>query len=103
MMRHKINPGQMSFKRWGLISGLVAACLFLGLALAAGEQIPRQVIDSSGGRVSAGNVQLRAAIGQPVAGPVSNGNLALCSGFLCGPTGGASSGSNSVYLPLIIK
>ncbi len=97
-MRQKINSGQMRFKRWSLLGYLVVACLFLGVVLAAGEQIPRQVIVSSGGQVSAGNVQLQSAIGQPLAGSVSNGNLALCSGFLW-----CATDDTSVYLPLIVK
>jgi hypothetical protein len=90
-------------KRWALLSGLVAACLFLGVALASGEQLPRQVIDSGGGQISGGEVRLHSVIGQPVAGPVSSGGLGLCSGFLCGSTGGAAPGAYGVYLPLVVK
>ena len=103
MMKRKINLRYLRFKRRALIGGLVAAFLFLGVALAAGEQLPRQVIDSGGGQVSAGNVRLVAAIGQPVAGSVSGGNVGVCSGFLCGSGGGQAPGQNNVYLPLVVK
>lgn len=102
-MPRKLNRHQLNCKRWALIIGLIAAFLFLGVALAAGEQLPHQVIDSGGGPVSAGNVRLQSAIGQPVAGPVSSTNLNLCSGFLCGSGGGQSPGAGGIYLPLVVK
>lgn len=103
MAGRNFNPQRMSLKRRALIGGLMATFLFLGAALAAGEQLPRYVTTGGGGPVNGGQVRLMAAIGQPVAGPVSSGNLGLCGGFLCGSGGGQSPGQNSVYLPLVVK
>ena len=90
-------------RRLGLIGGLVAGWLFLGVALAAGEIIPRNLMESSGGWVSNGSLRLHHAVGQPVAGTVSNGNLTLCSGLVCGSGVAAQESTFQIYLPLIVK
>ena len=67
----------------GAVGAAVALLALVVTALAAGEQLPRSLVGSGGGRVTTGTVTLRSAIAQPVAGAVRDG-VGLCSGFLCG-------------------
>jgi hypothetical protein len=64
---------------------LVISMLLAGTLLAAGESINRSAINSGGGSVNSGDVQLQASLGQPFAGTVSVGdNQSLCGGLFCG-------------------
>ncbi len=87
-----------------LIGAMVGVLLLTGIALAAGESLPRHAVSGGGDTVSAGNITLRNTIGQPIAGSVSNGG-SLCSGFICGQAASAptSGGDKFVYLPLVLK
>ena len=72
-----------------IIAGLILCLLLLtsGLVLAlAGERIDRFAVSNGGGQVEAQGLQLKSAIGQPVAGAVSIGpnTVGLCSGLICG-------------------
>jgi hypothetical protein len=95
--------------RYGLLIVLVTL-LLAGVALAAGETIPRSVVSSGGGALSSANIQLRAAVGQPSAGTVSS-TTTLCSGLLCGagapdtpdPDPQPGSPSDWLYLPLVVR
>jgi uncharacterized repeat protein (TIGR01451 family) len=78
----------------GLTIGLVALLVLVGVALAAGESIPRSQIGSGGGEISGGGLGLRTTIGQPFAGTVSNGPT-VCSGLLCGPQVPSSPGDTT--------
>lgn len=84
---------------------VVTALLVAGTALAAGERIPRSVVTGGGGAQSAASVQLRVAVGQPLAG-VSRSTVRLCSGLLCGAgvfdTPPDAPGS-MLYLPLVVR
>jgi hypothetical protein len=87
----------------GVLGGLAALLLAAGVALAAGETLPRSLVSSGGGQVSAGGLHLHSAIGQPLVGAVGDGP-ALCSGFLCGPGAPGASGGGEpffLYLPLV--
>jgi hypothetical protein len=67
-----------------VFSAMLAGLLLVGAVLAAGETIPRSAVTGGGGTLSAAGVNLRAVIGQPVAGAVG-ADPTLCSGLLCGP------------------
>lgn len=78
-----------------VLAGLMALLLSIGVALAAGEILPRSLMGSGGGQISGGGLRLRSAIGQPVAGAVSD-SFTLCSGFICGQEAPGSSGGDIV-------
>lgn len=85
-----------------LIGAMVGVLLLTAIVLAAGESLPRHVIGSGGSSIENG-ITLRNAIGQPIAGAVSNG-ITLCSGFVCGQSTSAPFDNNHfVYLPLVLK
>lgn len=100
-----MQPKQMTSIHRALI-GLLAGMLFAEMLFAAGETIPRSAVTGGGGAVSAGNVALRAAIGQPAAGAVGDAPT-LCSGIICGPGVSASppmpgpSPSEKLFLPIV--
>lgn len=85
---------------------VVAALLMAGTALAAGERIPRSAVTGGGGAQSTAGIQLRVAVGQPLAG-TSSGATRLCSGMLCGagvpdtPDPGVP--GTTLYLPLLAR
>lgn len=85
---------------------VLGVLLVAGTALAAGERIPRSVATSGGGAQSTATVQLRVAVGQPLAGTIS-GAARLCSGLICGagvpdtPDPGAP--GSALYLPLVVQ
>ena len=82
---------------------LMVGLLSVGLVAAGGDMLPRSLVSSGGGIVSQSGTTLQSAIGQPAVGAVENGNV-LCSGYLCGAEAPpVSGGSNSVYLPVIIR
>ncbi len=84
-----------------LILMLVLA-LFLaaaGVALANnGVELPRRVLGGGASDSAAGNVTLRATLGQPVVGVVSGGNVTLGQGFWLGAITG-----HNIYLPLVLR
>ncbi|MEZ4831205.1 MAG: hypothetical protein R2873_04235 [Caldilineaceae bacterium] len=62
--------------------GIVLSLLVVFVVSAAGESLQRSIVGSGGGKIEAGDLVLRSAIGQPVGGKVSSGQLALYAGFL---------------------
>ncbi|MFO7742675.1 MAG: hypothetical protein R6X31_10230 [Anaerolineae bacterium] len=63
---------------------LLAILVTTGVVLAAGPPIlSRSVIAGGGGRISAGDMTLRATIGQPMSGRFVAGSSDLCVGFWC--------------------
>jgi len=85
-----------------LILALVLALSLVvaGLALANGDLArPRWVLSGGASDSAAGNLTLRATLGQPVVGVVSGGDVTLGQGFW---HGGATPGYN-IYLPLVIR
>jgi len=84
-----------------LILALVLALILAaaGVALANGSLArPREVLGGGASDSAAGDVTLRATLGQPVVGIVSGGPVTLGQGFWRG----AASGYN-IYLPLVIR
>jgi hypothetical protein len=80
-----------------LILALVLALMVFGLALANNSvELPRWVLGGGASDSAAGNVTLRATLGQPVVGVVSGGDVTLGQGFWHGATSG-----HNIYLPLI--
>ena len=70
---------------YSLLLVVVLALLAFGVALAAGESMPRSLFSSGGGANSAGDIRSQGALGQPVAGAVSDGSsFSNCTGFWCG-------------------
>jgi plastocyanin len=69
-----------SLKR--VLVGILFSLLVVFVVSAAGESIPHSVVGSGGGQIAAGDLVLRSAIGQPVAGKVSNSTYTLYAGFL---------------------
>jgi hypothetical protein len=88
-----------------LILALVLA-LFLAAAGAAlangGVELPRWALGGGASDSAAGDVTLRATLGQPVVGAVSGsgsaGDVTLGQGFWHGATPGYN-----IYLPLVIR
>jgi hypothetical protein len=84
-----------------LILALVLA-LFLvvtGVALANGEAARlRWVLSGGASDCAAGDVTLRATLGQPVVGVVSGGDVTLGQGFWHG-----AAVEYQIYLPLILR
>ncbi len=81
---------------------VLSAVVLSAAALAAGEMLPRSLVSGGGGRASGGGLALHNAIGQPAAGPVSNGTVHLCSGYWCGAAA-PGSGAPTTYLPVVVK
>jgi hypothetical protein len=78
---------------------LVLSLVVAGLALANGVvELPRQVLGSGASDSTAGDVSLRATLGQPVVGVVSQGEVTLAQGFWYG---GAA--EHYVYVPLVVR
>jgi hypothetical protein len=81
---------------------ILALALFLvvaGAALADGSLArPRWVLSGGASDSAAGDVTLRATLGQPVVGVVSGGDVTLGQGFWCAATPGYE-----IYLPLVIR
>ena len=85
-----------------LILALVLALFMLatGVALANGSvELPRWALGGGVSDSAAGDVGLRATLGQPVVGVVSGGEVTLGQGFWLG--GGLPIGGNDVFLPLV--
>lgn len=92
---------QTAFPKWLGLLLLIGSLLLAARVLAAGEIISRHIIPGSGGtHLAAGDLILHGALGQPVAGPVSNTNYRLCSGFWCGA---APAQGGKIYLPVVIR
>ena len=66
--------------RTALFLLLFSIVIFTGVVFAAGELIPRFLVGSGGWLTSTQNLELRSAVGQPIAGTVGE-DLKLCSGF----------------------
>jgi hypothetical protein len=80
---------------------LVLSLVVAGLALASGGvERPRWVLGGGASDSVAGDIALRATLGQPVVGVVTSGggDVTLGQGFW----GGATPGYN-IYLPLVIR
>ena len=83
----------------------LALALFLaaaGVALANDAvELPRRVLGGGASDSAAGNITLRATLGQPVVGIVTSGggDVALGQGFWHG--GSLPEGGYDIYLPLV--
>ncbi len=75
-----------------------------GVAWAAGEQLSRSAVLAGGGKLESGGVVLQAAIGQPIAGIVMQGDTRLCSGILCGESGQLIPKDDfRIFMPVVLK
>lgn len=85
---------------YALLLALAIASLGIKLTLAnGGVELSRQVL--SGGATdasAAGDVSLRATLGQPLIGLSGNGAQQLCAGFWCG-----TAIEYTLYLPIILR
>jgi hypothetical protein len=84
-----------------LILALVLALILAvaGVVLAnGGLALPRQVLSGGASDSAAGDVTLRATLGQPVVGIVLGGDVTLGQGFWHG----AARGYNT-YVPLVLR
>ncbi len=80
-----------------LALALVLLLALTGLALAGGGPDWRREVLAGGASASvAGNVSLRATLGQPIVGTVSGGGVTVSQGFWHG-------GEYRLYLPLVLK
>jgi len=81
---------------------MIVLLLFPPLALAAGAPaLSFWTVDGGGGMSTGGAFTLFGSIGQPEAGTMAGGGLALVGGFWSGS--GPSGASNAIYLPLILR
>ena len=89
--------------RWLVPIILLALFLLGGVVLAAAEVLPRSAISGGGstGLAADGHI-LHGALGQSVAGAVSNADYHLCSGFWCGEGSGVPT-IHWLYLPLVVR
>jgi hypothetical protein len=87
-------------KLTALVGVLFGSLVLTGAIWAAPLQTP--AIDwnviGGGGHLGQGNLSLDYTIGQPVAGQLDNGDVALCVGFWCGV-----SVASYIYLPLVLR
>jgi hypothetical protein len=83
---------------------IVTALFVAGTALAAGERIPRSAMTGGGGTQSTASVQLRAVVGQPIAG-ASHSTVRLCSGLFCGTSvpDDPDTPVSTLYVPLVVR
>jgi hypothetical protein len=83
-----------------LTLALAISLVVAGLALAQGGGVERsrQVLGGGASDSAAGEVSLRATLGQPVVGVVSGGDVILGQGFW---HGGAA--EYRIYLPLVVR
>ncbi len=97
--------GRQWKQRWAAGAAIGLLLLGIGLALAAGELLPRSQVSGGGGAVASGGLALHTAVGQPAAGAVTMAGATLCSGFWCGlgAPGGPLLGEMRVYLPVVIR
>jgi hypothetical protein len=85
-----------------LILTLALSLVVAGLALAnGGVELPRWALGGGVSDSAAGEVTLRATLGQPVVGAVSGGDVTLGQGFW--HSGGLAGGGYDVYLPLVLR
>lgn len=86
-----------------LALALALSLLVAGVALANGGVEPRWVLGGGASDSAAGDVTLRATLGQPVVGVVTSGggDVTLGQGFWCG--GSLPEGGYDIYLPLVIR
>jgi hypothetical protein len=82
---------------------LLVLALFLvvaGMTMAKGVvELPRWAMGSGATDSAAGDLSLRATLGQPLVGSVSGGDVTLGQGFWHG--GELPVGQNDMYLPLV--
>ena len=82
---------------------LLILALFLvvaGMTMAKGVvELPRWAMGGGASDSTAGDVSLRATLGQPVIGTVSGGDVTLGQGFWLG--GRLPEGESDIYLPLV--
>ena len=82
-----------------LTLAMALSLVAVGLVLAnGGIELPRQVLGGGASDSTAGEVSLRATLGQPVVGVVSEGEVTLGQGFWYG---GAA--EYRVFLPLVLS
>jgi len=84
-----------------LILALVLALILAAAAVAlanGGLARPREVLGGGASDSAAGDVTLRATLGQPVVGIVSGGDVTLGQGFWRGAAPGYKS-----YVPLVMR
>jgi len=74
----------------------------LGLVAAAGEMLPRSLLNSGGGSIANSDLTLSSVIAQPIAGTVTN-EFTLCAGFYCGQGATGVEFDHAVYLPTVIR
>ena len=81
---------------------LALSLLVAGLALAnGGVERLQEVLSGGVSDSAAGDVTLRATLGQPVVGVISSGEVTLGQGFWHG--GAAAGGGYEIYLPLVMR
>ena len=82
-----------------LVVGLALSLLVAGSTLAQDPvERPREVFSGGFTESDDGSVSLRATLGQPLVGTVSEGLVTLRQGFWHGGTAGYA-----VYLPLVVR
>jgi len=84
-----------------LILALVLALILAAAAVAlanGGLARPREVLGGGASDSAAGDVTLRATLGQPVVGIVSGGDVTLGQGFWHGGAPGYE-----IYVPLVVR
>jgi hypothetical protein len=82
-----------------VILTLALAMMVFGQAMANSNiELPRWVVGSGATDANAGNVTVRATLGQPIMGAVSGGEVTLWQGFWHGLKQGIK-----VYLPLVLR
>jgi hypothetical protein len=84
-----------------LVAVLFGSLVLTGAIRAATFQTPVvgwDVMSGGGGHLEQGDLSLDYTIGQPVAGQLGSGDVALCVGFWCGV-----SVENYIYLPLVLR
>ncbi len=90
----------MKTKKLILVLVLVLFLVAAGVALANGVvELPRWAMSGGASDSAAGDVALRATLGQPIVGGVSGGDVTLGQGFWHG--GGLPMGVYDIYLPLV--
>lgn len=102
MSKSKVSVKKARLKSSTIIIIGLLLCLAVGLALAAGDTMPRTLIDSGGGALEQSDIRLQSSIGQPIVGTVSQ-EMTLCSGYYCGPGVAAVAKDYAIYLPVIVR
>lgn len=86
-----VAPGQVhKLYYYILLASLGLVLLISGTVLAAGEVLTRSAFTIAGGQAVVNGIEARSAVGQPIAGIISN-NGEVCVGFVC-PGSGSTQG-----------